>query len=197
MSTKSEHLVVHSREPFNAEPALARLREHFVTAADDFYVRSHGNVPSVDLEAFRLTVGGRVRAPLTLSLAELKDRFAERTVEAVLQCAGNRRADLGEVAPVSGDPWSAGAIGNARWTGVAMADLLAAAGSETEPGFHVSFTGLDDCDVSGKRFRFGVSIPAAKAMEPDTVLAYAMKDNLTLPVQPENQPRLYEMQVAE
>ena len=29
-----------------------------------------------------------------------------------------------QVRPVSGDPWAPGAIGNAEWTGVALADVL-------------------------------------------------------------------------
>jgi sulfite oxidase len=59
-------------------------------------------------------------------MCELRNRFTPRTVMALMQCAGNRRADLHRLRPVTGDPWEAGAIGNAVWTGVPLADVLRA-----------------------------------------------------------------------
>lgn len=101
----SDGMIVHSREPFNAEPTLARLRSSPVTAPDDFDVRSHGNTPTVDPGAFALAVGGLVATPLSLSLDDLRD-FPQTSIEATMQCAGNRRADMLAVRPVAGDPWS-------------------------------------------------------------------------------------------
>ncbi len=54
-------LIVHSEQPYNAEPKLHRLRAAMMTAQADFYVRSHGNVPHLDEAAHRLRVCGRVR----------------------------------------------------------------------------------------------------------------------------------------
>ena len=108
--------IVHSTQPLNAEPPLARLRSRFITEAADLYVRCHGNIPRIEAAGYRLAVRGRVARPLDLSLAELQSRFASKTVTAVLQCAGNRRSDMLAVRPVSGDPWAPGAIGNAAWT---------------------------------------------------------------------------------
>jgi sulfite oxidase len=87
-----------------------------------------------------------------------------------MQCAGNRRADLRAVAPVSGDPWAGGAIGNAAWTGVRLADVLRAAGIVAEADLHVAFESHDA--VEGHPF--GASIPLAKALAPETLLAWAM-----------------------
>ncbi len=167
-------LIVHSDHPYNAEPPLARLRVRFVTDTADFYVRSHGDVPPLDASRHRLRVDGRVRTPLTVSVPELRALASERRVEAVLQCAGNRRADLQSVAPTSGDPWAAGAIGNAQWTGIRLADLLRAAGSETEGDLHVACLGADTVETEGGRHRFGVSIPMSKALHPDVLLAWEM-----------------------
>ena len=175
--------IVLSKAPYNAEPQRDRLRERFVTDQADFYVRSHGDVPEIDAAKHRLHVGGLVATPLDIGMAELRTRFAERTVEAVLQCAGNRRADLDAVAPVTGDPWEPGAIGNAIWTGVALADVLRAAGAETTPGLHVGFSSLDECDVDGKHFTYGASIPIEKAMAPEVLLAVAMNGE---PLAPEH-----------
>ncbi|MDP4024084.1 molybdopterin-dependent oxidoreductase [Methylobacterium sp. NEAU 140] len=183
-------LIVHGRAPYNAEPPLARLRAAFRTAAEDFYVRSHGDLPAIDAAAYRLRVAGG-GAPLALSLDDLRARFPVVTVTATLQCAGNRRGDLRAVAPVTGDPWEAGAIGTADWTGVRLADVLRAAGAG-EGGVnrdgsrdgspddrHVAFESRDTVHETGRPY--GVSIPLAKALAPETVLAWAMNGAPLLP----------------
>ncbi len=176
------HLIVHSETPYNAEPPLDRLRASVVTAQADFYVRSHGNVPKLDGSKHRLSVGGRVKTMLDLSMAELRQRFQEHTVMAVMQCAGNRRADMQVVRPTSGDPWAPGAIGNARWTGVALADVLRAAGADTDPALHVAFEACDEIDMPKEGFfHYGVSIPVVKAMSPEVLLAYAMNGEALAP----------------
>ncbi len=182
--TPTSRLIVHSVIPFNAEPPLDRLRAGFVTAQRDFYVRCHGDVPQLDEATHRLRVDGLVATPLELSMATLRDRFAHRVVPAVMQCAGNRRADLQAVKPTSGDPWAAGAIGHAVWTGVALADVLKAAGAREEAGLHVAFEACDTVEMPAEgRFAYGASIPMTKAMSPDVLLAFAMNGE---PLAPEH-----------
>ncbi len=174
--------IVHSDMPYNAEPPLQQLAASFITAQQDFYVRSHGAVPALDGPAHRVAVAGLVATPMTLSLAELRQRFPQRSVEAVMQCAGNRRADLQPVRATTGDPWAAGAIGNALWTGVALADVLQAAGARTDAGLHVAFTSCDEVDNPGEpRSHYGASIPMAKALAPEVLLAYAMNGETLAP----------------
>lgn len=139
MQSKPE-LIVHSSTPLNAEPPLYRLREYFITPQRFFYVRSHGNIPDLDAASHRLAVRGKVATPLDLSMYELRTGLPQRSVTALLQCAGNRRADLRQVKPVSRDPWQAGAIGNAEWTGASLADVLRAAGTDEASGLHVAFS---------------------------------------------------------
>jgi sulfite oxidase len=92
-----------------------------------------------------------------------------------MQCAGNRRVDLQQVRPVSGNLWSVGAIGNAEWTGITLAGLLEAAGAEDDPALHVAFTACDEVEMQGEgRFRFGASIPMTKARSPEVLLAFEM-----------------------
>ncbi|OYV33676.1 MAG: molybdopterin oxidoreductase [Rhodospirillales bacterium 20-64-7] len=174
LSLSKPDLIVHSKNPLNAEPRLDRLRAGFITAQRDFYVRSHGNIPHLEEATHRLRVAGRVRTSMDLSMAALRDRFPQRTVVATMQCAGNRRGDMLQVRPVSGDPWAPGAIGNAEWTGVALADVLREAGADEATDLHVAFTACDDCEVDGERFRYGASIPMAKAMAADVLLAHSM-----------------------
>ena len=167
-------LIVHSEHPLNAEPPPGRLRAAYVTPQRDFYVRTHGSIPKLDAAEHRLRVGGRVAVPLDLSLDDLRGSFPRRTVTAVMQCAGNRRADMQSVRPVSGDPWAPGAIGNAEWTGVALGDVLRAAGADGAAGLHVAFSACDECEVEGERFRYEASIPLAKATSPEVLLAFEM-----------------------
>ncbi len=170
-----QDLIVHSEHPFNAEPPLGALCASLLTPQSRLYVRSHGDVPALDEARHRLRVDGLVSAPLDLSMAELRERFPRRSVTAVMQCAGNRRADLHRLRPVSGDPWAPGAIGNAAWTGVSLADVLRAAGARTDAALHVAFSARDEVEMPGEgRFRFGVSIPMAKALSPDVLLAFAV-----------------------
>ncbi|GLK76516.1 sulfite oxidase [Methylopila jiangsuensis] len=168
--------IVHSEAPFNAEPTLDRLRQSFLTPEENFYVRSHGDIPDLEADGYRLTVGGMVATELSFTLAELMERFPNRSVIATMQCAGNRRADLHRHRPVSGDPWEPGAIGNARWTGIALCDVLRAAGVDERQELHVAFESHDVVEQDGERFRFGVSIAMEKALDPDTLLATQMND---------------------
>lgn len=174
-STKKQDLIIRSRQPYNAEPRADRLTTAFVTDVTDFYVRSHGEVPALDAATHRLRVDGLVKDPLDLSMDDLQ-RFPQRKVTAVMQCAGNRRADLHRVRPVSGHPWEVGAIGNAAWTGVALSEVLRAAGARTGGDLlHVAFSACDMVDSPSEgRFRFGASIPMTKAMSPEVLLAFAM-----------------------
>ena len=174
-------MVVHSRTPFNAEPSLDRLRASFVTAAQDFYVRSHGDIPKLEASTHRLRVEGRVGRPLDLSVHELQALAPHRTLGAVLQCAGNRRADLQPVRPTSGDPWAPGAIGYARWTGIALRDVLHAAGAAAAA--HVAFEGADRIEMDGQGFHYGVSIGMDRAQRDDVLLAWAMNGE---PLRPEH-----------
>ena len=64
---KRADLIVHEREPFNAETGLAALDEGPLTATDAFYVRGHGAVPEIDPATWRLHVDGAVERELDLS----------------------------------------------------------------------------------------------------------------------------------
>ena len=183
LAERKARLIVYGDKPYNAETPLNRLRATYRTAADDFYVRSHGDLPEIDAESYRLTVGGAVSTALELSLHGLQSRFPPVTVTATMQCAGNRRADMRAVAPVSGDPWDGGAIGTAAWTGVRLADVLRATGVDATGGdasdLHVAFESHDT--VHGEDYLYGASIPLAKALAPETLLAWSMNGELLLP----------------
>jgi len=179
-----KHALLHvwTMEPFNAESPPRLLLQSLVTPAELLYVRNHGGVPEVDGASYRLAVGGKLGRPLELSLEDLTERFARVTVEATLNCAGNRRNQLIEVAPIPGEvPWRDGAIGTGSWAGARLGDVLAAA--RVDPGArHVSFVGLDEVEADGQVVNFGGSIPLAKALHPETLLAYQLNGAALPPV---------------
>jgi hydroxyacylglutathione hydrolase len=171
---KDPALVVWSEEPLNAETPLDVLCASEITPNTLFFVRNHGPIPEIDPAEYRLSVRGLVAEPLTLTLDDLRRRFERVSLDAVLSCAGNRRSELAAIAPIPGQaPWGPGATGNARWGGVRLRDVLQAAGIETGAA-HVAFTGLDRCTEEGEEIPFGGSIPLAKALAPEVLLADLM-----------------------
>ncbi|MEO6169120.1 MAG: molybdopterin-dependent oxidoreductase [Chitinophagales bacterium] len=178
---KHHGFIIHTKSPLNGEPPLTPLREHFITPPDLFYVRNHGEIPSIDAATFRLQIRGMVVKELELTLEMLRNDFPKHTVMATLQCAGNRRDQLIAVAPVPGEvPWQSGAIGNEVWSGVPLRDVLKAAGVKAG-GQYVEFMGADDVFRHGENVGFGGSVPVEKAMSADVILAYEMNGK---PLQP-------------
>src|SRR4051794_22695800 len=175
MSPMSTHprLRVRQEDPLNAEPEPGALIASFRTPNDLFFIRNHGDIPRVDPGTYRLTVDGLVERPLSLSLDDLR-RFAQVTVGATLQCAGNRRRELIEVSPIPNElPWDSEAVSNAEWSGVPLREVLLAAGPRPEAR-HAAFLGLDEAERHGHRFQFGGSIPLEKAIHPEVLLADTM-----------------------
>jgi sulfite oxidase len=180
---KRVDMLVHEEEPFNAEPPRGALAGACVTPLDSFYVRGHGRVPAIDEDAWRLAIGGLTTRPLELSIDDLRDaRFTQRDVVATLQCAGNRRRALVAVRDIPGEaPWGPGATGTACWRGVALADVLAAAGVDARAR-HVAFVGADHCAQAAPPQLYGASIPLAKALGEEVLLAYEMNGRPLEPV---------------
>jgi DMSO/TMAO reductase YedYZ molybdopterin-dependent catalytic subunit len=124
---KAEELVVLGDKPLVAETP-AHLLDPDVTPTELHYIRNNGQIPEApaDPDAWRLTVDGEVEPPLELTLAELRNRFENVTLNLVLECGGNGRSQF--VPAARGNPWTVGGVGCARWTGVRLKDVLAASG---------------------------------------------------------------------
>jgi DMSO/TMAO reductase YedYZ molybdopterin-dependent catalytic subunit len=141
----------------------------FITPVPHFFVRNHMHEPStVEATTWTVKVSGEVDKPLTLTLAEL-GKMDSHTVTNALECAGNGRGL--QTPRVPGIQWQRGAVGNARFSGPAMRDLLSRAGVKSIAK-HVAFFGADE--VPGKVPRFVRSIPIGKAMDGDTLVATHM-----------------------
>ncbi|MEO8432982.1 MAG: sulfite oxidase [Acidobacteriota bacterium] len=108
----------------DAETPLDALTS-YLTPNDLFFVRNHWNPMYPSRKGWGIAVDGEVERPLRLSLEDLR-KMPRTTVTCVLQCAGNGRALFRPAIP--GVQWKYGAVGNARWTGVRVKDILERAG---------------------------------------------------------------------
>ena len=173
--SRSPVLRVNTQQPFNAETPSVLLADNYITPNDMFFVRNHLPVPKVDPRSYTLEIKGEgLKAPLILTLKDLKTKFPKYSVTATLQCAGNRRIELNRIKTVKGIPWTGGAIGTAEWAGAKLRDVLLHAGLQEEDVQHVHFEGLDTNPLTGECY--GASIPAEKALSTtgDCLLAYEM-----------------------
>jgi len=138
----------------------------WLTPAEHFFVRNHMHEPStLDPALWKLSIGGEVKKPYSLSLAELS-QVASHAVVNTLECAGNGRAFHNP--RVAGVQWEKGAVSTGRFSGPRLGEILERAGVKPT-GKHVMFRGLDE--IPGKVPAFIRSIPIEKALEGDTLVA--------------------------
>jgi len=158
--------------PPQLETPFHLFNENIFTPNDAFFVRWHlANIPSlVDVETFRLTVRGRVNQSLLLSLEDLQKNFEQVEVAAVCQCGGNSRGFFKPRVP--GGQWGNGAMGNAKWMGVRLRDLLERAGVDLD-AVQVRFDGLDQ-PVADVTPDFNKSLNLDDAMQHDVLVAHSM-----------------------
>lgn len=170
-SQKGPMILQRTRPPLLETPFEVFDRGVF-TPNDAFYVRWHWAVipTEIDVDAFRLSVRGHVDRELSLSLKEIVDGLPRVELAAVNQCSGNSR---GFTEPrVPGAQWANGAMGNAKWMGVRLRDVLDRAG--IKPGaVAVRFAGLDDPVVADAP-KFMKSLSLDHARDGEVMIAYAM-----------------------
>jgi sulfite dehydrogenase (cytochrome) subunit A len=165
-------LILLTSRPPQLETPFSVFNEGVLTPNDAFFVRYHlSQIPaSIDPATFTLEIKGKVNTPLKLSLAELKNSFEPLEIVAVNQCSGNGRGFSNP--RVAGGQMSNGAMGNARWKGARLKDVLnkagVAAGSK-----QVTFNGLDS-PVTEKIPDFVKALEVDHALDDDTLLAYEM-----------------------
>lgn len=165
-------LILLTHRPPQLETPFAVFNEGVITPNDAFFVRYHlSNIPlEIDPEKFRLEVKGMVKTPLDLSLEALKRDFEPVEVVAVNQCSGNSR---GFFQPrVGGGQLGNGAMGNARWRGARLKDVLEKAGVQAGAK-QVICDGLDK-PVNEKTPDFIKALEMDQALDGEILLAYSM-----------------------
>ncbi len=164
-------LIRRSARPPNYESSLSCF-DTPLTPNDCFFVRwHHAGIPTVNASAWRLSVSGEAAArTLELTLERLRADFTPVELTAVCQCAGNQR---GLAEPhVPGVEWSSGAVGNARWKGARLRDVLARVQPNKE-ALEIAVEGADT-PVLPQGPKFMKSLPVWKALDDNTLIAYEM-----------------------
>jgi DMSO/TMAO reductase YedYZ molybdopterin-dependent catalytic subunit len=165
-------LIVLTSRPPQLETPFEVFNDGLITPNDAFFVRYHnaGIPTSVDGDKHVIRIGGNAAGkPFELTLAELRTQFKPVELVAVNQCSGNGRALFSP--RVTGGQLTNGAMGNARWTGVPLKDILARAELKNTAR-QVTFDGLDLALMGGGDFVKALDI--AQAMNGEVMVAYQM-----------------------
>jgi sulfite dehydrogenase (cytochrome) subunit A len=165
-------LIVLTTRPPQLETPFEVFNDGLITPNDAFFVRYHNNgIPTrIDGDAHTIRIGGPACGkPLALTVADLRTQFKPVEIVAVNQCSGNSR---GLFAPrVQGGQLTNGAMGNARWVGVPLKDVLARA-ELRNTAKQVTFNGLDNGVFGGGDFVKALDMNVA--LNGEVMIAYQM-----------------------
>jgi DMSO/TMAO reductase YedYZ molybdopterin-dependent catalytic subunit len=141
-----------------------RYIDSFYTSNDDFYVVQHYGQPEVDVTGYKLRLTGLVDNPLEFTLDELKG-MKKFEIDAGFECGGNRQ------------DFYHGLIGNAKWGGVRLRDLLDKAGVQDagiEVVFYAADKGAENIRNTDVEQAFARSMHIDDAMRDEVMLAWEM-----------------------
>jgi len=165
-------LIVQTSRPPQLETPFEVFNEGMLTPNDAFFVRYHnaGIPTSIDGDTHIIKIGGSaVGKPFEMTALELRTQFKPIEYVAVNQCSGNGR---GLFSPrVTGGQLYNGAMGNARWLGVPLKDVLARAELK-DTARQVAFRGLDISIFGGGDFVKALDVH--HALDGEVMLAYRM-----------------------
>ena len=165
-------LIVLTTRPPQLETPFEVFNDGLITPNDAFFVRYHNNgIPaSIDGDKHVIRIGGNAAGkPFVLTMADLRTQYKPVELVAVNQCSGNSRALFNP--RVTGGQLTNGAMGNARWVGVPLKDILARA-EVKDSAKQVTFDGLDIALMGGGDFVKALDI--GQAMNGEVMIAYQM-----------------------
>lgn len=151
-------------QPFNPDkPGMVWDQlTSWITPNEQVFAVGHYGTPEVDLDAWKLEIGGLVSKPRSLSLADLKARpKAEHT--ALLECSGNGPAGA--------------LIGNAKWAGTPLAPILKDCGvkpESIEAVFFAADSGTEKIRDGEYKQNFARSLSLEDAFKNNVLLGYEM-----------------------
>jgi DMSO/TMAO reductase YedYZ molybdopterin-dependent catalytic subunit len=178
-SAPNAKIIPWSDQPAPVPPPLANVvkgitpwesLDSWITPNDKWFSIAHYDRPMIDEKAWRLDMAGMVGKPSTLTLANLK-ALPRQEVISTLECSGN-----------NGLPFAVSTIGNARWAGASLAELLRSA-QVASGAIEVVFYGSDqgeevvhkDTPLEVKfNGTFARSMSIDDAMNPANLLCYEM-----------------------
>ena len=141
-----------------------RYIDSFYTSNEDFYVVQHYGQPEVDVDSYALKFTGLIDNPLEFTLDELK-AMDKVEIDAGFECGGNRQ------------DFYHGLIGNAKWGGVRLGDLLKRAGVKgdgIEVVFYAADVGKENIRDTDVEQAFARSMHIDDAMREEVLIAYEM-----------------------
>jgi len=172
-------LIVLTTRPPQLETPFEVFNEGILTPNDAFFVRYHNAaIPtSVDGDAHKIKIGGNAAGkPYEVSVSDLRAQFRPIEYVAVNQCSGNSRAFF--TPRVTGGQLGNGAMGNARWVGVPLKQVLARA-EPKNTARQVTFDGLDNGVFGGGDFVKALEMN--HAMDGEVMIAFQMNgENLPM-----------------
>ena len=137
---------------------LAPLVDNELTSNSAFYrVAIDLFDPSVDPSTWDLQLAGSISNPKSYTLSEIQNSFKKVSQYNTFECVSN---------VIDGN-----LIGNAKWTGVKIQDIIQDVGGTSPGAEYVIFYSVDG---------YSVAIPLSKGLMCDSILAYNMNDE-TLP----------------
>lgn len=166
-------LIPHKLNPDNLESPLSAINS-WITPNNLFFIRNHFPYPDISPETWSLTLNGELNGRKTVTYDELLNmQHISKVV--TIECAGNKRKLMEPPAP--GDQFGPGTIGNAKWTGVPLLDMLDRSGVK-ENVKEIVFTGSDSGfrpDMPEK-ISFTRSLPYDRNLLKECLLALYMND---------------------
>ncbi len=134
-------MITYSDRPPLLEAPRSVFTQKF-TPNDEFFVRWHmPDIPTyIDTNTFKIKIHGLVDKPFEVTLNDLKTKFEQVEVNAVLQCGGNSRSAFKPIP--GGIQWGSGAMGCASWKGVRLRDILERAGLQKDASW-IGFNGME------------------------------------------------------
>jgi len=150
----------------------------WLTSVPHFFVRNHMHEPSeLNTTDWRLSIGGEVEKPLTLSLAELS-KLETHSVVNTLECAGNGRSLHRPQVP--GVQWGKGAVSTARFSGPRLRDVLQRAGIANEAR-EIILEGADNGTIAEQPHTAGIDRRAVPTVQRgESVVGHEPRLDLTL-----------------
>jgi DMSO/TMAO reductase YedYZ molybdopterin-dependent catalytic subunit len=144
------------------------LLDRDITPVASHFQLIHFDIPTIAERGYSVSLTGRVRNPLTLTLENLKRRTQVKQ-PSIMECAGNGRSFTHPRSIYV--PWFQEAIGVFEYTGTPLKPILEEAGL-LDDAVEVVFTGHDDGIDLGVHHHFERALPIDEAMLDGVILAW-------------------------
>jgi DMSO/TMAO reductase YedYZ molybdopterin-dependent catalytic subunit len=149
----SQPVDLQGAPPIFSDPRLQTLVDSEVTPNGSFYRVAIDIIdPTVDASGWSLSVNGLVGSPKTYTYAQVQT-LPQTTLYNTFECVSNQ---------IDGN-----LISTAKWTGVKLSDLLQDVGGTQSGASYLVFYSVDG---------YSVGVPLAKALMPDSIIAFLMND---------------------